>query len=252
MFRYVRGENVSAGWTNPDPVAMVKTVTAHTSRHVTDYILCAECEDRFNKNGESWIAQHVWKGGDFPLLNRLNVAHPEFPFQDAIAFSGTAVGIDVDQLGYFALSVFWRAAVHIWSVGFGQRSTKLNLGSVEEGIRLHLLGRGPVPEDVTGIATICTDKASMGMITTPGRRHGSPVNLSAYGMTTLGLNFGLFIGKIQPGLRNLCCFHSPKRIVFMRNCERDALDSFAHLFETSKVAVGVKANIRKSYQQPEE
>jgi|SRR5205809_3343112 len=28
---------------------------------VRDYVFCAACEDRFNKNGETWILQHCYR-----------------------------------------------------------------------------------------------------------------------------------------------------------------------------------------------
>ncbi len=164
MYQRIRDENVRASWSNPDPIHVGKTVTAHTSRQVTDYVLCTACEDLFNKKGETWMIQQVWRSTAFPLLDRLNLAHPQFEFQDALGYSGTAVGIDTDKLGYFALSVFWRAGVHIWSVGFGQKSTKLDLGIAEKDIRLFLLSQGPIPQTIALIATVCTDQESMGVI----------------------------------------------------------------------------------------
>src|SRR5450432_1945048 len=120
MFKYVRDANMRAGWKNPDPILIVKTVTSHTSKQVSHYVLCDQCENRFNKNGENWMLEQVWKETSFRLLDRLNVAHPLFPMQGAQAFSGPSVGLEMDKLGYFALSVFWRAAVRIWTLPFGE------------------------------------------------------------------------------------------------------------------------------------
>src|SRR5438034_546836 len=90
---------------NPNPVVVGRKVTATTSRQVTAYVLCAGCEDLFNKNGERWMLKQVWNGKQFPLRDRLNVAMPHYKFNNALAFSGKAVGIDTEKLGYFALSV---------------------------------------------------------------------------------------------------------------------------------------------------
>lgn len=34
-----------------DPIVMTTSVVMQTSRQVRDYVLCAECEDRFSKGG---------------------------------------------------------------------------------------------------------------------------------------------------------------------------------------------------------
>lgn len=129
-------------------------------------------------------------------------------------FSGPSVGIDVDRLGYFALSVFWRAGAHVWNVGFGQKSTKLDLGADEEPIRLFLLGDGPLPRDLVLISTVCTDASSQGTLMTPGRRQGRFFpNVSAFGVTTLGVHFMLFLGPLPRPMRQLCCLQSEPRYV---------------------------------------
>jgi len=74
-------------------------LTTTTSKQVVDYLLGSSCEDLFNKNGERWMLKQVWNGKRFPLLDRLNVAHPYYFCRDVLVFSGSAVGIDADSLG---------------------------------------------------------------------------------------------------------------------------------------------------------
>jgi hypothetical protein len=83
MYKYIREQNVRHAWNNPVPVPIGRTVTAHMSRQMTAFVFCAECEDRFNRNGDKWFAEEVCKGDSVPLLDRLNVARPHYPFQDA-------------------------------------------------------------------------------------------------------------------------------------------------------------------------
>ncbi len=241
MYDIIRRENIRSGWENPSPIAIGKTVTSHTSQQVTDYVLCADCEDLFNKKGERWMIQQVWNGTSFLLLDRLNLAHPQYPFRDALVFSGTSVGIDVDKLGYFALSVFWRAGVHVWNVGFGQKSTKLDLGTSEEPLRLFLLGQGPLPQNLVLVSTVCIDPQSMGTFMTPGRRQGKFFpNVSAFGVTTLGVHFMLFLGPLPASFQDLCCLQSASRHVFLRDCQNNTLDAYKGLMASSKVARNVQ------------
>jgi hypothetical protein len=53
--------------------------------------------------------------------------------------------VDRDRLGYFALSVFWRASVHIWKQRDGASIT-IDLGkSYDESLRQFLLGQSALP-----------------------------------------------------------------------------------------------------------
>src|SRR5208282_3621628 len=53
----------------------------------------------------------------------------------------------IEQLIYFGMSVFWRAAAHEWNV-LG-KDYKISLGPYEEPIRRYLLGETAFPGKVT-------------------------------------------------------------------------------------------------------
>jgi len=144
MYKYIR----SPSKRNPNPVVVGRKVTATTSKQVTDYLLCAECEDLFNKNGENGTLKWVWNGKRFPLGDRLAVAHQHYTFSNFLAFSGSAMGVNTDELGYFALSVIWRATVHQWDTSFGGKTRLLSLGAVEGPVRQYLHGDAAFPVDV--------------------------------------------------------------------------------------------------------
>ncbi len=61
MYKYIRVPLKR----NPNPVIVGRKVTATSSRQVTDYLLCAECEELFNKNGEGETLRWVWNGKTF-------------------------------------------------------------------------------------------------------------------------------------------------------------------------------------------
>ena len=106
-----------------DPIVMTREIVTHTSRQVRDYLLCHNCEDRLNKNGEAYVGTLVCRKNDFPLLNRLNLAFPHRVEKTHVEFSGARVGIDTDKLAYFALSVLWRSGAHKWST-LGRQTTR--------------------------------------------------------------------------------------------------------------------------------
>jgi hypothetical protein len=112
------------GLKNPNPVTITKETSGTTSKQMQTYLLCGECEERFNKGGEfealRWIAPGQSR---FPIADRLNVACPRVSNQIFKGYSGSAVGICTEQLAYFALSILWRAAVHSWHLPDGSGVT---------------------------------------------------------------------------------------------------------------------------------
>jgi hypothetical protein len=56
---------------------MGKTVTMKTSDEIKDYLLCRDCEQRFNDNGEKWCfarGQSSWPGDLLPAtIQRVHV-----------------------------------------------------------------------------------------------------------------------------------------------------------------------------------
>src|SRR5579863_6657832 len=103
MYKYLRDPDESKK--NRNPTLVGRKITATTSKQVTDYVLCTDCEGLFNRNAENWMLQQVWNGERFPLGERLRLAIQHYTFQDFLAFSGRAMGINAEALGYFTLSV---------------------------------------------------------------------------------------------------------------------------------------------------
>jgi hypothetical protein len=220
---------------NPNPVIVTQRVTATTSKQVTNHLLCAACEDLFNKRGEMEILKWVWNGERFPLADRLAAARPHSTSQEFLVYSGTDIGIDTEKFAYFALSVLWRAAVHQWDLPFGGKSTVMDLGELQEPIRLYLLGKSHMPEDVAILLTVCIDPASIGSFYTPSRIPNIPSR--AFGLLTLGVNFMVHLGReMADSARRVCCVKSPERLVVLRNCEDKLIGPYADLMKTSKVS----------------
>ena len=238
MYKYI----LDPSKTNEGPVAIGRTITSTTSRQVRDYLLCAECEDLFNKNGESWVLGQVWNGKHFPLRDRLKLALPKYEFSSVTVFSGSSVGIDTDRLAYFALSVIWRAGVHTWNLAFGGKTTRLNFGGSEESIRRYLLGETGFPKDAAVLVHVCTDYPSTGSFYTSSesRTETSP-SLKRFGFQALGLNFMVFVGTIPPTVRQFCCVQSPSKVVFQRDCSEKTEQAFAQLMATSREARGLNS-----------
>jgi hypothetical protein len=222
---------------NPNPVLVGKEVTTTTSRQISDYLLCAQCEELFSKHGESWIMRQVWNGRHFPLADKLKGAIAHYQVEDARAFSSTAAEIDADKLAYFALSVIWRAGVHEWTLPHNGKMDLLDLGPAEEQIRRYLLGESPFPDRVGVIVNVCDDQLSKDSLYPPCPYLHVPG--LAYSMMTRGVNFLVFVNVLDPSLRAWCCIGSTTRLIWLRDCSRKMIDTYAHIFKTSRIAKGL-------------
>jgi hypothetical protein len=238
MYKYILDPSKK----NDGPVAIERKITASTSRQVRDYLLCAECEDLFNKKGEHWVLGQVWNGKTFPLRDRLKLALHMYEIPIVTVFSGSSLGIDTDRLAYFALSVIWRAGAHTWSLAFGGRTRRLNLGGSEDSIRKYLLGETDFPNDVAVIVHVCTDYPSTGSFYTPSesRAETNPA-LKRFGFQALGLNFMVFVGTIPPTVRQFCCVRSSPKVIFQRDCSEKTEQTFAQVMATSREARGLSS-----------
>jgi hypothetical protein len=215
----------------PDPIVITSEISHHTSKQVRDYLLCRDCEQLFNKNGEHWVMQQVYNGKRFPLFDRLKLALHVYASPTLPAYSGTAVGIDTGKLAYFALSVLWRASVHKWVMD-GQ-TISISLGVYEEVIRKFLFGETAFPLDVIVITTVCTDALSRESSYVPCL---VPENsFTAYAFLTRGINFRVLVGNnLTSQIRELCCVTGAKKLIFVTSCEDKSFNAFAHLMPTSK------------------
>lgn len=97
---------------DPNPVIVTKTAALTTSRQVSAYFLCGECEDRVSKNGESYVLSECARpNGQFGLRKKLENCSPIVKQRDYRLFDvGSLLGKNIEKYLYFAGSVFWRAS----------------------------------------------------------------------------------------------------------------------------------------------
>jgi hypothetical protein len=82
-----------------NPILVTQQGDLQTSRQYWSHLLCGECEERFNRNGERYAMTQVDNGqGPFPLFDRLNVAMPREATPEISLYSGRDIGIDPQAL----------------------------------------------------------------------------------------------------------------------------------------------------------
>jgi hypothetical protein len=156
LYKKARGSGTKG---NQDPLLVTKSERKRSSYQITGYVLCGECEHRFNVHGEGYAMQVVAKHNlDFPLLNILKSVRPTLKHEDWDTYSAADTpAIDREKIAYFAISVFWRASIHTWTNAKGD-TVKIDLGpKYNEQVRKYLLGETPVPPSVSLQVIVCSD-----------------------------------------------------------------------------------------------
>ena len=192
----------------------------HTMRQIHEYLLCEECEERFNSGGERWVlANSLQSSGDFPLRDALRAAKPFVKLQDSIAYLGSAPGVDLDKLVYFAASVFWRTSVGKWSLTdrwFGNDS-KVDFGPIyNEELRLFLMTERTFPANAVLVVYVADEDSPYTTVTFAGGGRQKEGHFQ-YSFQIPGMMFFLVLGKSIPDhIRGLCAVNNPvARLIFL-------------------------------------
>jgi hypothetical protein len=212
-----------------------KIITA-TPKQVWAHLLCAECEKRISRNGESYVLTLLNRKNSFTLLDLLNKTTPMKEEGALKVFSATDLGTDTDKLAYFALSIVWRGSVHDWKTIDGQ-TTGVPLGPYEERIRQYLAGEAGFPAGVLVAVHVCTDFGSHGMIYAPERVKGVRAIYSDFSFLVRGIWFHVYVGKDIPvDMKEICCVNSERKVIFLRSCEKEFAESGRHFQKTATIS----------------
>ena len=231
MYRIIRRSQGS------EPVFMTAKRIRTSSRQITAYELCWDCEQMFSANGEDYMSGQVFQGSEFPLLNRLKYAMPDWSVASHSAFSGVACGIDIEKLVYFGTSVLWRASLRRWAIGSGQ-TTAIDLGICQEQLRQYLHNEAPFPTGEV-IVTVCSDFDSQGFFFTPcAIRDGL---LAGHAVNLLGVYYRFFFGPNVPAdFNRYSCVHSERKRIIVADQSKHSMHSYAHLFQTATESPNLK------------
>ncbi len=204
---------------NPNPILMTPGKSLKTSEQVTDYLLCGDCEDRFNRLGERWVIANCWRSEtSFPILEALMAATPLYEGAAGFkVFEGRKIdSIDTDKLGYFAASVFWRAAAHRWAGIAGQEPQRLWLGPFEERLRQFLLEEASFPADVVISVNVTSSmEPALNEFASLPFLKAKTSDQRQYRFGVPGLAFEMFVGKrMKDSVRPFCIVRSPQGHLF--------------------------------------
>jgi hypothetical protein len=185
---------LAQGSKNRHPIMFGDATAFSSAGQVRDYLLCRDCEELFNRNGEDWVMASCYRNKTFALRDALHKATPKYQTQGVTVYAASQIpGVNCPALIYFALSVFWRAAAHIWKLG--SNSYHNDLGPYEEPIRLFLLG-ARFPENVSLSTRVsCLDSLHERLLL-PFSERGNGYHMHCFGIP--GIVFTLLVGKRIP------------------------------------------------------
>ena len=202
---------------NASPVVLSNGQLLQSSAQLSDYLLCSDCEQRFSKNGEAWVLGNIPRnyGETFPILDALNAEAPLLIDGDTRLYAGTRVkSLNMKKIVYFAVSVFWRGAVHKWTSSLRSDAPDVHLCAYEEPIRQFLLGTSPLPDDVALWVLVCPNGSVLNAMLVPWDAHLA--ECSRYFFYVSGLCFVLhFVYTLPQSYRTTCAYHSPDKIIWV-------------------------------------
>jgi hypothetical protein len=133
---------------NPNPVLISTNTAVQTSKQIWAHLLCADCEQRLNKNGEHWVLGNcIQEDGSFPIASILAARNPDISSPNnptKVYYTLNIPEINISALSYFALSIFWRGSIYAWK-DYG--CIPINFGIYQEKIRRYLLGLTVFPRN---------------------------------------------------------------------------------------------------------
>ena len=203
-----------------EPVRATSEVIMQTSRQTKDHLLCKNCEDILNKEGENWLLPKlaVFQGA-FPLFDILKKFPPDIVDGD---FCGYAAfrnpEINVKSIIHFGAGIFWKASVHSWRGG--TKEPLIELGPYSEKLRQFLVGDGAFPEHVVLTVGLPPPSAALNTFVDPFELQ--PAGHKQYMFHIPGMHFSIAVGKaIRHELREMCFAKSPLHLIVVLDISDD-------------------------------
>jgi hypothetical protein len=210
-----------------------RNATGIMQADLQEYLLCGDCETRFNTHGEGYVLKLIApKSKRFPLHEKLRLALPRSSGdRSALRFSGEDLGLDMDKFAYFALRVVWRGAVHQWMNANGTLMAPCKLGDFEEMIRQYLAGEAAFPSNMAVMVLVASDDESRRIFSFPEVSvQDGCLNFRFYAR---GVFFRVMMGHVPQMFRDWCCT-SPRKCLFYGDGKRRASEVFAGVEDPTK------------------
>jgi hypothetical protein len=212
-------------------------VAMYSSREVQDYLLCYECDNSLNKNGETWMLPKLAKtDGTFPLLDIVEKVPANAVLADgAAAYIATEnPGLSLAAIVHFALGIFWKASIHSWK----EKKTEpmIDLGLYGSRIAQFLKGKANFPEHMALLMSLARrDKANVNGGSQPAR--GRCKTAHNYSFCVPGVQFSLYVGKqISNEAKALCIQSSALHPILVDDISGHLLKILSRMGKTAHIS----------------
>lgn len=220
---------------SPDsnPVLVTSEVVMQTSRQLQHYLLCRDCEQLLNRQGENWVIPKVATiEGTFPFFDILSTSKPTVVDGDHSFYSAASIPeIQIPKLVHFALGIFWKASVHSWAAK--QSEPSIELGPYSDAIRRLLLGEAHFPKHLALVMFVQPPRVKLIHFNNPYEcvRQYWGRNFTLY---VPGIQFRLLIGKqIPEELRVLCLASNPQHPIIVTDVATDIARVVMSFYESA-------------------
>jgi hypothetical protein len=173
------------------PVLVTEEVSVLRSKQLQHPLLCKDCEEKFNRGGERWVAnQSARSTGSFPLRSLLRRQSPHSSWEgDSVYFAEFIVATGVEHYIHFAAGVFWRGAIFDWGK-LGANSKQLTFDpQTVEGLRKFLMSTGPFPSALNLLLEVDPDPKPMPLLFPPAPVAFGDIPEAGYFFSACGLVF---------------------------------------------------------------
>jgi hypothetical protein len=221
-----------------DPILVTASITVQTSAQVHDYLLCKDCELRFERNGEDWVMKN-WErpNGRFPLRDALlrSPIKSTIPTGDLYKAPFDS-SFKLEKLIYFAASIFWRASVHNWDRAKHLMTRTPLPADVQEQFRKFLLDVDPFPPDLVLLISVTASKPVEHLVMPAPMAPASPTAapVKAYNFAIPGLQFRLYYENVTEEMKKASVTCPPHAIVVTDRVEMQILTGAEELRKTSR------------------
>jgi hypothetical protein len=227
-----------------NPIVFSTKLVIESSRQMQCPLLCQECEDILNKNGENWMVPlFASLDGSFPFHDLLTSVPPAMVVGDAkVYLVAQNPKIEATKVVHFAMGIFWKAAVHSW-IG-GETRPLIDLGQHTESIRRYLRSEGNMPVDTVLMIGVLPKPVRHISITAPYK--GSSSDLNNFLFYALGIEFTLLVGAaISQEQRGAAFSANPGRPVILVNFAPILQDIAVDVMKDAHKALNVNKYLKK-------
>ena len=202
-----------------DPVFMSEDVMRPTQKQIWAHLLCRECDNIFNEQGEGWLMPRLARYlGEFPLYDLVKTT-PDVTNDGGSPVHATVghPNIRTEKLVHFGVGIFYKSSLHHWLAK--PPGPFIHLGKWGEPARKFLRGEGPFCDDLALCLTISPPPVRNLCFTLPRYfpRDGFGQFMFYFG----GMKFDLLFGDGLREIKRLCLHASPEKLVLVDSLEKE-------------------------------